>query len=51
MRLRAETLLAAGHTLRAVQDRLAKSRYGDCQPPTPTTIRRWARERRWTTRE
>jgi hypothetical protein len=51
IRLRAEKLFAAGHTLHAVLDRLAKSRYGDCHPPSPTTIRRWQREHRWTTRE
>jgi hypothetical protein len=50
MRLRAEMLFAAGHTIHTVQERLARGRYGDCRQPSHSTIRRWHRERRWTAR-
>jgi hypothetical protein len=50
IRLRAETLFAQGHSVPSVLERLTHARYGDCQPPTPTTIHRWHRERRWAAR-
>ncbi len=51
MRLRAEKLFAAGHSVQAVLERLAQRRYGECEPPSSATIRRWHREHRWTTPE
>jgi hypothetical protein len=50
LRVRAERLFAAGHGVPAVVERLSKARLGECDPPSPHTVRRWRRERRWSAR-
>lgn len=50
LRVQAERLFAAGETAHAVATHIQARSYGMVEPPSPRTVQRWHKERRWQAR-